>query len=134
MKVIDSSHEVVSPTFAMFYSVNSPHVGLAGLDLATMVIKRAAEELKYQYQSLRNFCTLSPIPGFLNWLKSAQSLNSLKLPAEHMIRLQVAREKHTIKNGKIFTIDNSNNLLTWLHSLLTETTPLWTLDDELCAR
>jgi len=65
-----ASEKSPPPTCAMFYSVNSPHASLSGLDLATRVIKLAAHEVKLHFPSIRLLSTLSPIPGFMSWLTS----------------------------------------------------------------
>jgi len=41
---------------------------LRGVSLGNFLIKRVAEELKKELPKLSTFCTLSPIPGFTNWL------------------------------------------------------------------
>jgi hypothetical protein len=57
------------PTCAMFYSVNSPLDAMLGLDLAGRIIKRVTEEIRIQAPSVSTFSTLSPIPGFLKFLR-----------------------------------------------------------------
>jgi hypothetical protein len=57
------------PKCAMFYSVNSPHSALSGLDLASRIIKLSVNDLRNEYPSIDTFSTLSPIPGFNTWLQ-----------------------------------------------------------------
>jgi malonyl-CoA decarboxylase len=77
-----SSHS--EPQFAMFYSVNSPHAALGGLDMATRIIKLAAADITHDYPSIHTFSTLSPIPGFNQWLgKVAEgTITDVILPQE----------------------------------------------------
>ena len=63
-----------TPMCAIFYSVNSPHSALAGLDLAPIMIRRVAMELATRYPSLHTFSTLSPIPQFVPWVKKIHKI------------------------------------------------------------
>ena len=70
------------PKCAMFYSVNSPHAALGGLDLAARIIKLAAADVASSFPSVHTFCTLSPMPGFMSWLgKAAMGPTHVTLPA-----------------------------------------------------
>ena len=51
-----------------FYSISSTQPGLAGLGLASDMIKGALARLVAEFPSLQTFATLSPIPGFKSWL------------------------------------------------------------------
>lgn len=53
---------------AAFYSISNCQPGLRGVSLGNFLIKRVAEELQREFPQLRIFCTLSPIPGFAQWL------------------------------------------------------------------
>jgi malonyl-CoA decarboxylase len=55
-------------TTAIFYSINNTQRGLAGMSFGDVLIKRVVEELLHELPNLRTFATLSPIPGFRNWL------------------------------------------------------------------
>lgn len=70
------------PTHAMFYSVNSPHSSLSGLELATKIIKNSAKKVAYEFPSITVFSTLSPIPGFNDWLKSISQVFRFDLNLE----------------------------------------------------
>lgn len=56
---------------AMFYSISSTQVGLRGISFGNFLIKRVVEDLKRDFPKLAHFSTLSPVPGFAAWLKSA---------------------------------------------------------------
>lgn len=66
-----SAHD--TPRCAMFYSVNSPHAALGGLDMASRIIKLAAADVARDFPSIDTFCTLSPMPGFTAWLAKVVS-------------------------------------------------------------
>jgi malonyl-CoA decarboxylase len=43
--------------------------------MGNFLIKRVAESLKKEFPSLKTFCTLSPVPGFVEWLANNQDLS-----------------------------------------------------------
>jgi malonyl-CoA decarboxylase len=53
---------------AIFYSISNCQRGLAGISFGNFLIKRVVEVLGAEFRNLRNFATLSPIPGFRRWL------------------------------------------------------------------
>ena len=59
---------------AVFYSISNCQRGLAGISFGKFLIKQVVEELRRELPKLETFVTLSPVPGFMSWLKSAQNL------------------------------------------------------------
>ncbi|XXG56154.1 hypothetical protein AAC387_Pa03g3647 [Persea americana] len=57
-------------TCALFYSISSTQAGLAGINLGKFLIKRVIELVKKDMPHVSTFATLSPIPGFMQWLLS----------------------------------------------------------------
>lgn len=57
---------------AIFYSINNTQNGLAGVGLGKTLIFQVVEYLKKDVPTIRNFCTLSPMPGF--WRRYLQPL------------------------------------------------------------
>jgi malonyl-CoA decarboxylase len=55
---------------AMFYSITSCQEGLRGIPFGNLLIKRVAQELGQEFPRIRQFATLSPVPGFGAWLAS----------------------------------------------------------------
>ncbi len=53
---------------AALYSLNSCQPGLRGVSLGTFLVKQVVDLLATEFPRLRQFCTLSPIPGFAPWL------------------------------------------------------------------
>jgi len=49
---------------AIFYSINNTQNGLAGLGLGKMLIVRVVDFLRGENERIKNFATLSPLPGF----------------------------------------------------------------------
>jgi malonyl-CoA decarboxylase len=66
----ESAAEESRATTAAFYSINSAHKGLQGLDLGAILIKGAMQRLQAELPALRVFATLSPVPGFASWLRA----------------------------------------------------------------
>lgn len=56
-------------TTAVFYSISNCQEGLRGVAFGNLLIKQAVLELKGELPGLKQFCTLSPVPGFLRWLR-----------------------------------------------------------------
>lgn len=53
---------------AIFYSISNCQIGLRGVSLGDLLIKRVVEVLTDELPELKTFATLSPIPGFRTWL------------------------------------------------------------------
>jgi malonyl-CoA decarboxylase len=53
---------------AIFYSISNCQRGLAGISFGNFLIKRAVSVLSDEYRNIKQFATLSPIPGFRKWL------------------------------------------------------------------
>jgi malonyl-CoA decarboxylase len=59
---------------AVFYSISNTQRGLGGISFGSFLIKQVAEELRRELPKLENFVTLSPVPGFMQWLKQANDV------------------------------------------------------------
>jgi len=57
---------------AMFYSISNTQTGLRGVSFGNFLIKRVVSALQSDLPQLKQFSTLSPIPGFRSWLKRAR--------------------------------------------------------------
>ncbi len=63
-------------SWAIFYSISACQQGLAGVGLGEFLIKRVVTDLRRDLPNLRNFATLSPIPGFHSWLRRQVDLDA----------------------------------------------------------
>src|SRR6266576_7060222 len=54
---------------AVFYSISNTQKGLGGISFGSFLIKQVVEELRRELPKLDTFITLSPVPGFMQWLK-----------------------------------------------------------------
>lgn len=57
---------------AVFYSISNCQQGLAGISFGNFLIKQVVEELKRDLPKVETYVTLSPVPGFMKWLRSRQ--------------------------------------------------------------
>ncbi len=102
------------PTHAIFYSISSCQKGLKSIDLGNSLIKSCVNLLKTELPSLRNFHTLSPIPGFRAWLNT-KLLNGL----DEQLKVYFRRKFEKIISLFEIDINNSNtfeNLRVYLNS------------------
>ncbi|CAG5127514.1 unnamed protein product [Candidula unifasciata] len=58
-------------TCAVFYSITSTQKGLQGIEMGNYLIKSVVRKLQEEFPHLQQFSSLSPIPGFRDWLLSA---------------------------------------------------------------
>jgi malonyl-CoA decarboxylase len=56
----------------VFYSISNCQQGLAGITFGNFLIKQVVEELRRELPRIDTFVTLSPVPGFRDWLSKAQ--------------------------------------------------------------
>ncbi len=73
---------------ATFYSINNCHRGLKGIYFGNFLIKQVVENLRVSHPKLKKFVTLSPIPGFMGWLNTAERAAEMGISAKAQERLQ----------------------------------------------
>jgi len=83
---------------AVFYSISNCEAGLRGVSMGNFLIKRVAEHLKAEFAGLSTFVTLSPIPGFIDWLTRSPNLNEVEVPLATRTRFEHALEAMQLKN------------------------------------
>src|SRR6266702_1069724 len=59
---------------AVFYAISNTQKGLGGISFGSFLIKQVVEELRRELPKLDTFVTLSPVPGFMQWLKEANDV------------------------------------------------------------
>ncbi len=55
---------------AVFYSISNCEDGLRGISFGNFLIKQVVEDLQREFENLRTFVTLSPVPGFRSWAQA----------------------------------------------------------------
>ena len=62
---------------AMFYSITNCQEGLRGVPFGSFLIKQVVEDLGRELPRIRKFATVSPVPGFRDWLAANPELAPL---------------------------------------------------------
>lgn len=69
-------------TTAVFYSISNCQEGLRGISFGNFLIKQVVEDLRRELPQLNTFVTLSPVPGFAEWLSRERRAESSKALSE----------------------------------------------------
>jgi len=117
--LLDETQPVVDPAHnantAIFYSISNAQRGLAGISFGGFLIKRVVDLLAAELPGVKTFATLSPIPGFRQWLDARLDAGeALLLAAE------------TRKLGEVTKLGNGNDALRYALGL-----PDWHRDTAL---
>ena len=75
---------------AVFYSISNAQTGLRGINFGDFLIKRVVDSLCRELPALKNFATLSPIPGFRKWLTETEEAKGSLLTAAETQSLEDA--------------------------------------------
>ncbi|MEO8256186.1 MAG: malonyl-CoA decarboxylase [Acidobacteriota bacterium] len=59
---------------AVFYSITNCQEGLRGVSFGNFLIKQVVEDLGTELTKVKTFATLSPIPGFAQWLHASRNI------------------------------------------------------------
>lgn len=78
--------------WAIFYSISNTQAGLRGVSFGNFLLKRVIEELQREFPKLKQFATLSPIPGFADWLRKRDGESVAKVLGDK--RLARWSERH----------------------------------------
>ncbi|GAB5478113.1 MAG: malonyl-CoA decarboxylase [Marinobacter nauticus] len=74
------TQEIETADTAIFYSISNAQKGLAGISFGNFLIKQVVKKLSDEFPQLKQFATLSPIPGFAKWLESCAPATLCNLP------------------------------------------------------
>src|SRR5213075_2278615 len=72
---------------AVFYSISNCQRGLSGVSFGSFLINQVVEEVSREFPGLSTFVTLSPVPGFADWLARERQSNNPILPPEDLAEL-----------------------------------------------
>jgi len=88
---------------AAFYSISNCQRGLAGVSFGNFLIKQVVEDICRELPKLTTFVTLSPVPGFSNWLATEMhSENSTALSSTDRVVLELMERPHWWTDPEIF--------------------------------
>jgi malonyl-CoA decarboxylase len=74
---------------AVFYSISNCQKGLRGVSFGNFLIKQVVEELKRELPRIKTFVTLSPVPGFMDWLGSRRAAGGSHLSSAERQQLKL---------------------------------------------
>ncbi|OYT13832.1 MAG: decarboxylase [Bacteroidetes bacterium 4572_114] len=77
--IIESGEDTEEGDTAIFYSINNCQQGLRKIPLGNFLIKMVVTELATELPAIKTYCTLSPIPGFADWLRRELKSGNSKL-------------------------------------------------------
>jgi malonyl-CoA decarboxylase len=83
--ILTSQREVIPPdraTTAVFYSISNCQRGLTGVTFGHFLIKQVAEEISREIPNISTFVTLSPVPGFADWLARERARDQSRVLGE----------------------------------------------------
>ncbi len=83
---------------AVFYSISNTQRGLGGISFGSFLIKQVAEELQRELPKLESFVTLSPVPGFMAWLKQA---DDVPVSDEDRAVLEILEKSNWFENAEL---------------------------------
>lgn len=102
--VLAESRDPVLPqeaAAAIFYSISNCQKGLRGVSFGNFLIKQVATELAASLPNIKTFITLSPIPGFMAWLKGQADAD----PESELAALYTVASELTSENADEATPD-----------------------------
>jgi malonyl-CoA decarboxylase len=105
---------------ATFYSISNCQEGLARVTLGNFLIKRVVYEIQEELPNIKNFGTLSPIPGFREWFSLLDEKKIQNIIGESSENISFLNASN-LKIGDNRIISNKNNLIKLvLHYLMNE--------------
>jgi malonyl-CoA decarboxylase len=103
--LLDEGAPLVDPASAntaIFYSISNAQKGLAGISFGNFLIKRVVASLSNEFEELKTFATLSPLPGFKSWLdKRLEDGDRALLNGSDRKALQIVNGKPGGAKGKL---------------------------------
>jgi malonyl-CoA decarboxylase len=120
-ELLNKEDEKIDPAkanTAIFYSISNTQPGLAGISLGNFLIKTVVKKLSDDFSQIKQFATLSPVPGFRKWLtpKLANGEEDILLPKEieaikaHSDCEDSARQFEKILTADWFSLDKTAEL------------------------
>ena len=105
-------NEVAEYKTATFYSISNCQPGLKNISFGNFLIKQVVQELQVEFPSIKKFVTLSPIPGFHEWLNNPNNSKGAELAnlTEEIKRLPLSADVIE-SNGEVIKKGAFNYLL-----------------------
>lgn len=87
-----------SETTAVFYSISNCQIGLKGISFGDFLIKQVANAIRKDYPNIKEFVTLSPVPGFMKWLKIKNPSLFNKINGTNSTKILNSHKDEILKN------------------------------------
>lgn len=104
-ELLDTDAPQIDPYLAdtaIFYSISNTQKGLQGISFGNFLIKRVVEDLRRDLPNLKTYSTLSPLPGFVDWLKARFDNGE---PVDLIAELRKAVRNTADETGVSMTLD-----------------------------
>jgi malonyl-CoA decarboxylase len=92
---------------AIFYSISNCQAGLAGVSFGNFLIKRVVRDLASKLPNLKTFSTLSPIPGFVQWLN--KNPDNISFTDQELRLITVLNDNGTAELSFSEVVQNTDN-------------------------
>jgi malonyl-CoA decarboxylase len=105
---------------ATFYSISNCQEGLSRVTLGHFLIKRVIYEVQEELPNIKNFGTLSPIPGFVDWFSYLDE-NKIKTILGKSYNDMSFLKSPDFKVGDVRVLSNKDNIIKFVaHYLIKE--------------
>ena len=90
---------------AIFYSISNCQMGLKGISLGNYLIKQVVRNLSIEFPELKQFATLSPVPGFRKWFDANQTSESSMSAPDQALLLEACAHYLINEKRNTFPLD-----------------------------
>ena len=83
MPILDLSVKPIDPhnaNTAVFYSISNCQIALKGVSFGSFLIKQVVSEIQKEFKEIKQFVTLSPVPGLRKWAHKRNSSHDIEFP------------------------------------------------------
>ena len=83
MPILDLSVKPIDPhnaNTAVFYSISNCQMALKGVSFGSFLIKQVVSEIQKEFKEIKQFVTLSPVPGLRKWAHKGNSSHDIEFP------------------------------------------------------
>lgn len=102
--ILEHEREELDPSLAktaVFYSISNCQQGLRGIPLGSFLIKQVVEDLKGTFANLKDYVTLSPVPGYSDWVNEILNDVAVVLSREQNEALTKLVEKQWVETSQL---------------------------------
>jgi len=103
---------------AIFYSISNAQRGLVGVSFGGFLIKRVVDALATEFPKLKTYATLSPLPGYIPWLREVWAKDG-GIGASEIPDVQLFQPS---EQKRIARLDVEQDPREWLLSVVTDNT------------